>query len=134
MQKRSERVHEMTKVDDLEGPRAPPYVPLCIQVGKTYLLWMLVEVLILFFVGSLFQWHYAIFQDPRSYFDSQRPNVTDIGSLDAGTKLSSAAIPTHPDEVLSAFSQQCEQLRAKISIDAAVVPDVAARVVVSCFL
>ena len=135
MQKRSERVHEMTKVDDLEGPRAPPYVPLCIQVGRTYLLWKLVEVLILFFIGSFFLLHYnPTFQDPRSYFDSQRPNVTEIGSLDAGTKLSSASILTHPDEVLSAFSQQCEELRAKISIDAAVVPDVAARVVVSCFL
>ena len=58
MQKRSERVHEMTKVDDLEGPRAPPYIPLCIQVGRTYLLWKLTEVLILFFIGSFFLWHY----------------------------------------------------------------------------
>lgn len=35
-QRRLKRVHEMTKVDDLEGPQAPSYVPLCIQDPRSY--------------------------------------------------------------------------------------------------
>lgn len=34
--RRLDRVHEMTKVDDLEGPRAHPHVPLCIQDPRSY--------------------------------------------------------------------------------------------------
>jgi hypothetical protein len=128
MQKRSERVHEMTKVDDLVGPRVHPYVPLCIQVGKMCLFLKLMRVHIPLFIGSTCLLHYiTIFQDPRSYFDSQRPN---LGSLEAGAKQLSLPKETHPAEALSAFSQQCEELHAKVSVDAAVVPDVAARVVV----
>ncbi|MCO5605437.1 hypothetical protein L7F22_059621 [Adiantum nelumboides] len=94
VQQRLERVHEMTKVDDLEKPESQPFVPLCIQ-------------------------------DPRSYFDSQRPNAEPLGPVSSG---SSGKTPLNPREVLSAFRRQCSELQAASVTGNMVVPELATRV------
>lgn len=96
-QRRLERVHEMTKVDDLEGPESQPFVPLCIQ-------------------------------DPRSYFDSQRPNAEVIDSVNSGSIGREASTPLDPREVLSAFKHQHSELQSTTLTRNVVVPEVATRV------
>ncbi|KAI5054793.1 hypothetical protein GOP47_0029938 [Adiantum capillus-veneris] len=96
-QRRLERVHEMTKVDDLEKSESPPFVPLCIQ-------------------------------DPRSYFDSQRPNAEVLGSLSSGPTGKLASTPLNPREVLSVFRRQLTELKAASVTGSVVVPEVATKV------
>eukprot|EP00250_Pteridium_aquilinum_P033064 c5163_g1_i1 orf=729-2585(-) len=95
--RRLDRVHEMTKVDDLEGPQAHPYVPLCIQ-------------------------------DPRSYFDSQRPNTEATGSTNTGLIGKSATKPLNRQEILSAFARQRSELQASSFTGMVVSPEAATRV------
>lgn len=96
-QRRLDRVHEMTKVDDLEGPQAHSYVPLCIQ-------------------------------DPRSYFDSQRPNAEATGLMNMAVSGKAPPSQLNPQDIFSAFTRQRNELQESSLTSTTIVPEVATRV------